>query len=30
MSGFGPEGGVAGLLAYTRLRSVVFNLGAAS
>mgnify|MGYP006280986199 CR=1 FL=1 len=27
MSGFGPEGGVAGLLAYTRLRSVVFNLG---
>ena len=30
MSGFGPEGGVAGLLAYTRLRSVVFNLGSAS
>ena len=27
MSGFGPEGGVGGLLAYTRLRSVVFNLG---
>lgn len=27
MSGFGPEGGVSGLLAYTRLRSVVFNLG---
>ena len=26
MSGFGPEGGVAGLLAYTRLRSVVVNL----
>jgi acyl-CoA reductase-like NAD-dependent aldehyde dehydrogenase len=27
MSGFGPEGGMGGLLAYTRLRSVVFNLG---
>ena len=27
MSGFGPEGGRAGLLAYTRLRSVQFNLG---
>lgn len=27
MSGFGPEGGSAGLLAYTRLRSVLFNLG---
>jgi acyl-CoA reductase-like NAD-dependent aldehyde dehydrogenase len=26
MSGFGPEGGVGGLLAYTRLRSVVFHL----
>jgi acyl-CoA reductase-like NAD-dependent aldehyde dehydrogenase len=26
MSGFGPGGGVAGLLACTRLRSVVFNL----
>jgi len=27
MSGFGPEGGVGGLLAYTRLRSFVFHLG---